>query len=208
MKRQFTLIELLVVIGIIAVLAALLLPALQKSQDKAIEAACVNNQMQIGKSMMSWTADHKNCFIPASDTATGHATWMEILENDKYMDDWNIYKDDAMDDDYEYNGNVVGYLVNSKIHPVGKTGDNHAETTAATGKALNIRIYVLTDPTGIISLGPNMQTSNKTIVSWTHGKTGTPEFGRHGKKANYLFADGHVESFPVDEANKSARWAE
>lgn len=206
MKKQFTLIELLVVIGIITILAAILLPALAKSQDKAIEAACVNNQMQIGKAMMSWTADNKNCFIPASDAS--HTTWMDILDDGNYMTEWQIYKDDAMDEDYTYSSNVVGYLVNSKIHPVGKTGNNHAESTAATGKALNVRIYVLTDPTSIISLGPNMQTNSKTIVSWTYGKTGEPEFGRHGKRANYLFADNHVESQMAAEANKSARWTE
>jgi len=59
-RGAFTLIELLVVIGIIAVLAALLLPVVAKSKEHGKSAACLSNLRQFGIALQLYTQDHEN----------------------------------------------------------------------------------------------------------------------------------------------------
>ena len=60
-RKAFTLVELLVVIGIIALLVAILLPALQAAKERANAIKCQTNLRQLMTAFLMFAQDHKNC---------------------------------------------------------------------------------------------------------------------------------------------------
>src|SRR5436190_2549852 len=62
--KAFTLVELLVVIGIIAILIAVLLPALRKAQEAARKVACLSNIRQLSIAAISFANEHRG-LMPA-----------------------------------------------------------------------------------------------------------------------------------------------
>ncbi|KKR04700.1 MAG: hypothetical protein UT30_C0004G0013 [Candidatus Uhrbacteria bacterium GW2011_GWF2_39_13] len=75
----FTLLELLIVIAVITILAALLLPALSKTKDKAYEIKCASNLKQLYLGFMSYT-DDSNFYMPRAYNSLYGGAWVSVLK--------------------------------------------------------------------------------------------------------------------------------
>jgi prepilin-type N-terminal cleavage/methylation domain-containing protein len=103
-RRGFTLIELLVVIAIIAVLVALLLPAVQQAREAARRTQCKNNLVQIGLALHNYEMAHE-CLPPGSvdpnrpirnEPKGYHVGWIvQILPNLDQLNTYERFKSDA-----------------------------------------------------------------------------------------------------------------
>ena len=74
-RNGFTLIELLVVVAIIAVLVAILLPALASARGRAQESACLGNLHQWGLGILNYAAEYNNHLRGGQRPWTGDWKW-------------------------------------------------------------------------------------------------------------------------------------
>jgi prepilin-type N-terminal cleavage/methylation domain-containing protein/prepilin-type processing-associated H-X9-DG protein len=86
-NKKFTLIELLVVISIIAILASMLLPALNKARNKAKAISCISNLKQNMLAMKLYSNDFEG-WLPSDylyPYLGGEVTWLGLLTYGKYL---------------------------------------------------------------------------------------------------------------------------
>ena len=94
-RAAFTLIELLVVIAIIAILAAMLLPSLQKAKESSKGISCLNNEKEMALGWSMYAQENKD-FIVVSSYEPGspndaYKNWVWTQQEEDYSDNWWNY---------------------------------------------------------------------------------------------------------------------
>jgi prepilin-type N-terminal cleavage/methylation domain-containing protein/prepilin-type processing-associated H-X9-DG protein len=200
-RRAFTLIELLVVIDIIAVLMAILLPALNRAKEQGKRAACLNNCKQL---VLSWNlyADDNDDKIVNGNTSTGDHNrdgtcwvyWLGLSATEWEQTE-GIYK-----------GLLYQYMPNVKLYKCA-TGVRGEMVTYAIPDAMNGYSYIDESKDYIIQNRMKIRQPQSQIVfldegrispsSWTIWRTKEQWWdqitARHGDGTNFSFADGHSE---------------
>ncbi|HEV2434589.1 MAG TPA: type II secretion system protein [Verrucomicrobiae bacterium] len=114
-KSAFTLIELLVVIAVIAILAAMLLPALASAKRRAVQIGCMNNLRQMNLYLQMYTDDNNGVFPTALLSPSSYDKVFNWWGAEICGDSTNEYKsfhDPALNGQTSYNGTTWTWAFN------------------------------------------------------------------------------------------------
>ena len=185
----FTLIELLCVIAIIAILAALLLPAVVQAKAKAQRTACLGNLRQVGIGFLTFAHDHNGRFpmvVPAS--AGGVAELLSGATTDQIVTTAQLFQ--ALSNE----------LVTPKVlRCLSDTREAASSFRSLSTENLSYFVGLKADPANGMSLlsgdrnltndyatpSPVLNLGSQAFLRWTHEL--------HRFKGNLLYSDGHVD---------------
>ena len=189
-KKTFTLIELLVVIAIIAILAGMLLPALNSAKEQAKSVVCIGNLKQIGLEMAMYLNDNKEYYPFSNHPTLGN--WKYNLRQYENAQDLGTFFCPAMSGYASYSG-IGDYGYN--YYCLGG-GSSAGVSTKRIDKLSKVdKLYVVMDA---CAYGFNRQ-GYYIVGNYDMGVStvGVPDAIRHKKKLNILYGDSRVDAVKI-----------